>query len=146
MPDSQVLVEKIVRLQRHMARKQEKLDFLEEHMGTMTEEVKKKNRIIVEYVMKAEAGIADRAATNHIVAKLLCTTKKSNTLPLQVGEVGAKMSPPTSFSQPMSVKSSGVQFQSPANTHRPWSCHKVNAMASNRRKLQAAVTPTAEAK
>ena len=57
MPDSQVLVEKIVRLQRHMARKQEKLDFLEEHMGTMTEEVKKKNRIIVEYVMKAEAGI-----------------------------------------------------------------------------------------
>ena len=57
VPDSQVLVEKIVRLQRHIARKQEKLDFLEEHMGTMTEEVKKKNRIIVEYVMKAEAGI-----------------------------------------------------------------------------------------
>ena len=57
MPDSQVLVEKIVRLQRHIAKKQEKLDFLEDHMATMTEEVKKKNRIIVEYVMKAEAGI-----------------------------------------------------------------------------------------
>ena len=44
VPDSQVLVEKIVRLQRHIARKQEKLDFLEEHMATMTEEVKKKKR------------------------------------------------------------------------------------------------------
>ena len=57
MPDSQVLVEKIVRLQRQIAKKQEKLDFLEEHTATMSEEVKKKNRIIVEYVMKAEAGI-----------------------------------------------------------------------------------------
>ena len=57
VPDSQVLVEKIVRLQRQIAKKQEKLDFLEEHTATMSEEVKKKNRIIVEYVMKAEAGI-----------------------------------------------------------------------------------------
>ena len=56
VPDSQVLVEKIVRLQRQIAKKQEKLDFVEEHMSTMTEEVKRKNKIIQSYVMNQETG------------------------------------------------------------------------------------------
>ena len=57
VPDSQVLVEKIVKLQRAMAKKQEKLDFTEEHISTLLEEVKKKNKIIQHYVMKAETGV-----------------------------------------------------------------------------------------
>jgi hypothetical protein len=57
VPDSHVLIEKIVRLQRQIAKKQEKLDFVEEHVSTMTEEVKKKNRIIQTYMMtQMEAG------------------------------------------------------------------------------------------
>ncbi len=56
VPDSQVLVDKIVKLQRVMAKKQEKVDFMEEHISTLLEEVKKKNRIIQHYVMKAESG------------------------------------------------------------------------------------------
>ena len=63
MPDSQVLVEKIVRLQRHIAKKQEKLDCLEDHMATMTEEVKKKNRIIVETDSKGEIRAAVTSST-----------------------------------------------------------------------------------
>ena len=35
VPDSQVLVEKIVKLQRLMAKKQEKLEFMEEHVSTL---------------------------------------------------------------------------------------------------------------
>jgi len=51
-----VLVDKIVRLQRLMAKKQEKVDFMEEHISTLLEEVKKKNRIIQHYVMQSEPG------------------------------------------------------------------------------------------
>ena len=56
VPDSQVLVEKIVTLQRAIAKKQEKLEFVEEHMGTLMVEVKKKNKIIQGYVMSQETG------------------------------------------------------------------------------------------
>ncbi len=56
MPDSQVLVDKIIKLQRLMAKKQEKMDFMEEHIGTLLEEVKKKGKIIQHYVMKMEPG------------------------------------------------------------------------------------------
>lgn len=56
VPDSQVLVEKIVKVQRLMARKQEKLDFMEEHVATLLEEVKKKSKIIQHYVMRTEPG------------------------------------------------------------------------------------------
>lgn len=56
VPDSHVMVEKIVKLQRNLAKRQEKLDFLEEHVSTLLGEVKKKNRIIQHYVMKSESG------------------------------------------------------------------------------------------
>ncbi len=45
-----------MKLQRLMARKQEKIDFMEEHVNTLVEEVKKKNKIIQHYVMSMEAG------------------------------------------------------------------------------------------
>jgi len=57
VPDSQTLIDKIVRLQRLMAKKQEKADFMEEHISTLLEEVKRKNRVIQHYVMtQAETG------------------------------------------------------------------------------------------
>jgi hypothetical protein len=56
IPDSSMLVEKIVKLQRTMAKKQDKVDFLEEHVNTLLEELKKKNRIIQSYVMVQESG------------------------------------------------------------------------------------------
>ena len=54
--DSQVLVEKIVTLQRNIAKKQEKVDFMEEHINTLHGEMQKKNRIIQHYAMNAEVG------------------------------------------------------------------------------------------
>jgi hypothetical protein len=49
-------VEKIVKLQRDLARRQEKLDFMEEHISTMLEEMKKKNRLIQNFMLKQEPG------------------------------------------------------------------------------------------
>ena len=56
VPDSQVLVEKIVRLQKELAKRQEKLDFMEEHVGTMVEEMKKKNKLLQILMLKQDAG------------------------------------------------------------------------------------------
>ena len=68
----QMLVEKIVGLQRACARRQEKLDFLEEHVEQVSDftnscsyltyflqllaEIKKKNRVIQHYLMSLEPG------------------------------------------------------------------------------------------
>lgn len=52
----QLLVEKIVKLQKACARRQEKLDILEEHISQLMNEIKKKNRIIQSYVMNLEPG------------------------------------------------------------------------------------------
>eukprot|EP00095_Tigriopus_kingsejongensis_P008244 maker-scaffold230_size244653-snap-gene-0.15 protein:Tk08244 transcript:maker-scaffold230_size244653-snap-gene-0.15-mRNA-1 annotation:"hypothetical protein L798_00576" len=66
MPDSHVMVEKIVKLQRNLARKQEKVDFMEEHLSTLLDEVKKKNKIIQGYVMRQEPGaIAPESVDNN---------------------------------------------------------------------------------
>ncbi len=57
VPDSQLLVEKIVKLQREMARRQEKVEFMEEHISTMVEEMKKKNRLIQHFMLMQESGM-----------------------------------------------------------------------------------------
>ena len=56
IPESHILVEKIVKLQRTLARKQEKVEFMEEHISTMLEEIKKKNKLIQNYILKVESG------------------------------------------------------------------------------------------
>lgn len=45
--DKQLLLDKIVRLQKAQARRQEKIDFLEEHVTQLLSEVKKKSRYFV---------------------------------------------------------------------------------------------------
>ncbi|CAL1534626.1 unnamed protein product, partial [Lymnaea stagnalis] len=54
--DKQVLIERIVRLQKAHARKNEKLEFLGEHIQQLLEEIKKKNKIIQTYVLREDAG------------------------------------------------------------------------------------------
>ena len=56
VPESHVLVDKIVKLQRTLAKKQEKVEFMEEHISTMLEEIKKKNKLIQNYILKVESG------------------------------------------------------------------------------------------
>ncbi len=47
--DKQMLMEKIVRLQKSHARKNEKLDFMEDHIQRLIREVQKKARSVVVY-------------------------------------------------------------------------------------------------
>lgn len=56
MPDTQVMIEKIVKLQKSCAKRQEKVDFLEEHVEQLLNEVKKKNKIIQHYAMNLQPG------------------------------------------------------------------------------------------
>ncbi|KAI8512529.1 hypothetical protein Bbelb_091680 [Branchiostoma belcheri] len=54
--DKSVLVERILKLQKAHARKNEKLEFMDDHITQMVDEVKKKTKIIQMYVMREEAG------------------------------------------------------------------------------------------
>merc|ERR1712066_369814 len=51
-----LLVEKIVKLQKGCARRQEKIDLFEEHIAQLMTDIKKKNKIIQAYYMKMEPG------------------------------------------------------------------------------------------
>uniref|UniRef100_A0A0N4U564 SCHIP-1 domain-containing protein n=1 Tax=Dracunculus medinensis TaxID=318479 RepID=A0A0N4U564_DRAME len=53
----QQMIEKIVQLQRQLARKQNKIDFLEEHVRQCTEELRKKTKIIQNYALREEASL-----------------------------------------------------------------------------------------
>lgn len=55
-PDKQVLIERLVKLQRENAKKAEKLDFMEEHAQVLVSELQKKTRLIQNFVMKMPAG------------------------------------------------------------------------------------------
>ena len=46
----------MIRLQRTLARKQEKIEFMEEHSATLVEDIKKKNRLIQNYVLNKETS------------------------------------------------------------------------------------------
>ncbi|KAK3094711.1 hypothetical protein FSP39_005307 [Pinctada imbricata] len=56
-PDRQVLIERIVKLQRSLARKNEKIEFVEDHIQQLVDEIQKKNKIIQTYAMREEAGM-----------------------------------------------------------------------------------------
>ena len=75
VPDSHVLVEKIVKLQRNLARKQEKLEFMEDHISTMVEEMKKKNRLIQHYILQEESGTMSSASMDENKVILGCTVE-----------------------------------------------------------------------
>ncbi|XP_067129441.1 coiled-coil domain-containing protein 186 isoform X1 [Centruroides vittatus] len=54
--NKQMLIERIVKLQRSLARKNEKIEFQEEHINHLIDEIKKKTRIIQSYIIREEAG------------------------------------------------------------------------------------------
>ncbi|RZF44581.1 hypothetical protein LSTR_LSTR001339 [Laodelphax striatellus] len=54
--NSQILIERIAKLQRENAKAMEKIDFLEEHARTLVEELQKKSRVLQSYILREEAG------------------------------------------------------------------------------------------
>uniref|UniRef100_A0A8C4QPP9 Si:ch211-225b10.4 n=1 Tax=Eptatretus burgeri TaxID=7764 RepID=A0A8C4QPP9_EPTBU len=68
--DKAVLVERIVRLQKAHARKNEKLEFLEDHNQQLLEELRRKARIIQGYVLREETGALSSEASDLSKARL----------------------------------------------------------------------------
>uniref|UniRef100_A0A8C8JCC4 Uncharacterized protein n=1 Tax=Oncorhynchus tshawytscha TaxID=74940 RepID=A0A8C8JCC4_ONCTS len=62
--DKAVLVERIVRLQKSHARKQEKIEFMEDHIKQLVEEIRKKTKIIQSYVLREESGALSSEASD----------------------------------------------------------------------------------
>ncbi|XP_076007952.1 coiled-coil domain-containing protein 186 isoform X2 [Genypterus blacodes] len=68
--DKVVLVERIVRLQKALARKQEKIEFMEDHIKQLVEEIRKKTKIIQSYVLREESGALSSEASDFNKANL----------------------------------------------------------------------------
>ncbi|KAG6937440.1 coiled-coil domain containing 186 [Chelydra serpentina] len=62
--DKAVLVERIVRLQKAHARKNEKMEFMEDHIKQLVEEIRKKTKIIQSYILREEAGTLSSEASD----------------------------------------------------------------------------------
>ncbi|XP_073412724.1 coiled-coil domain-containing protein 186 isoform X2 [Dendrobates tinctorius] len=62
--DKAVLIERIVRLQKAHARKNEKIEFMEDHIKQLVEEIRKKTKIIQSYVLREEAGTLSSEASD----------------------------------------------------------------------------------
>ncbi|XP_072027408.1 coiled-coil domain-containing protein 186-like isoform X2 [Amphiura filiformis] len=62
--DKNMLVERIVKLQRAQQRKNEKIEFMQEHVNSLVEEIKKKSKIIHSYILRDEAGALAPAASD----------------------------------------------------------------------------------
>ncbi|XP_075613963.1 coiled-coil domain-containing protein 186 isoform X2 [Balearica regulorum gibbericeps] len=62
--DKSVLVERILRLQKAHARKNEKMEFMEDHIKHLVEEIRKKTKIIQSYILREEAGTLSSEASD----------------------------------------------------------------------------------
>ncbi|XP_024411352.2 coiled-coil domain-containing protein 186 [Desmodus rotundus] len=62
--DKAMLIERIVRLQKAHARKHEKIEFMEDHIKQLVEEIRKKTKIIQSYVLREEAGTLSSEASD----------------------------------------------------------------------------------
>ncbi|XP_051968554.1 coiled-coil domain-containing protein 186-like [Xyrauchen texanus] len=68
--DKAVLVERIVRLQKAHARKSEKIEFMEDHIKQLVDEIRKKTKIIQSYVLREESGAFSSEASDFNKAHL----------------------------------------------------------------------------
>ncbi|XP_053305995.1 coiled-coil domain-containing protein 186 [Spea bombifrons] len=68
--DKAMLIERIVRLQKAHARKNEKIEFMEDHIKQLVEEIRKKTKIIQSYVLREEAGTLATEASDFNKAHL----------------------------------------------------------------------------
>lgn len=55
-PSQKSLIDRIVKLQHDIVRKSEKIDFLENHQAQLLEELKKKSKILHNYLLREQAG------------------------------------------------------------------------------------------
>nr|XP_036867277.1 coiled-coil domain-containing protein 186 [Manis javanica] len=62
--DKTMLIERIVRLQKAHARKNEKIEFMEDHIKQLVEEIRKKTKIIQSYILREEAGTLSSEASD----------------------------------------------------------------------------------
>nr|XP_014348083.1 PREDICTED: coiled-coil domain-containing protein 186 isoform X1 [Latimeria chalumnae]XP_014348084.1 PREDICTED: coiled-coil domain-containing protein 186 isoform X1 [Latimeria chalumnae]XP_014348086.1 PREDICTED: coiled-coil domain-containing protein 186 isoform X1 [Latimeria chalumnae] len=62
--DKAVLIERIVRLQKAHARKNEKMEFMEDHIRQLIDEIRKKTRIIQSYILREESGTLSSEASD----------------------------------------------------------------------------------
>ncbi|XP_035403690.1 coiled-coil domain-containing protein 186 isoform X1 [Cygnus atratus] len=62
--DKSILVERILRLQKAHARKNEKMEFMEDHIKHLVEEIRKKTKIIQSYILREEAGTLSSEASD----------------------------------------------------------------------------------
>ncbi|KAK6482290.1 coiled-coil domain-containing protein 186-like [Huso huso] len=62
--DKAVLIERIVRLQKAHARKNEKIEFMEDHIKQLVEEIRKKTKILQSYVLREETGALSTEASD----------------------------------------------------------------------------------
>ncbi|OCT69717.1 coiled-coil domain-containing protein 186 [Xenopus laevis] len=62
--DKAILIERIIRLQKAHARKNEKIDFMEDHIKQLVEELRKKTKIIQTYILREEAGTLSSEASD----------------------------------------------------------------------------------
>ncbi|MGH0173144.1 UNVERIFIED_CONTAM: hypothetical protein FKN15_064684 [Acipenser sinensis] len=62
--DKSVLIERIVRLQKAHARKNEKIEFMEDHIKQLVEEIRKKTKILQSYVLREETGALSTEASD----------------------------------------------------------------------------------
>ncbi|RDD38311.1 Coiled-coil domain-containing protein 186 [Trichoplax sp. H2] len=69
-PEKALLLDRVCRLQKDHARKNEKLEFLEEHINQLVEDIQKKSKIIQSYVMREESGMLASSSMDMNKAKL----------------------------------------------------------------------------
>ncbi|XP_075390755.1 coiled-coil domain-containing protein 186 [Tenrec ecaudatus] len=62
--DKALLIERIVRLQKAHARKNEKIEFMEDHIKQLVEEIRKKTKIIQSYILREESGTLSSEASD----------------------------------------------------------------------------------
>ncbi|XP_029395042.1 coiled-coil domain-containing protein 186 isoform X2 [Mus pahari] len=62
--DKAMLIERIVKLQKAHARKNEKIEFMEDHIKQLVEEIRKKTKIIQSYVLREESGTLSSEASD----------------------------------------------------------------------------------
>ncbi|XP_065883677.1 coiled-coil domain-containing protein 186-like [Dysidea avara] len=56
-PDKALLVDKLVKSRKDIAKRDKKVEFLEEHIRQLTEELQKKSKIIKSYLIREESGV-----------------------------------------------------------------------------------------
>ncbi|CAH6939553.1 coiled-coil domain-containing protein 186 [Phodopus roborovskii] len=62
--DKAMLIERIVRLQKAHARKNEKIEFMEDHIKQLVEEIRKKTKVIQSYILREESGTLSSEASD----------------------------------------------------------------------------------